>query len=70
MKEKALAIIGEISCDGISGGIDLRRGDAGHSQARQSPSPARWAYFSGQRHPIPSCEDIPGLKDLQGQAGS
>ena len=40
MEVKALAIIGEISCDGISGGIDLRRGDAGSSQARQSPSPA------------------------------
>ena len=38
MEKKALAIIGENSCDGISGGIDLRRGDAGRSQARRSPS--------------------------------
>ncbi|CAL8292368.1 unnamed protein product [Arctogadus glacialis] len=40
MEEKSLAIIGEISCDGISRGIDLRRGDAGRSESRLSPSPA------------------------------
>jgi hypothetical protein len=54
MEVKALAIIGEISCDGISGGIDLRRGDAGRSQARRSPSPASSLHLRpGDPHHLP-----------------
>ena len=40
MEEKALAIIGETPCDGVSGGIDPRRGDAEGPQVKRSPSPA------------------------------
>ena len=64
MEEKALAIISEISCDGISGGIYLRRGDAGRSQARRSPIPCQ--YISGHgAPPSPAARTSPALRISQ-----